>query len=268
MSFTHVLISRPRHESEELAAMLEAVGLQTVVQPAFHFFAQDIRQSQPEVYNEMCMAGPETLVVFTSPRAVAHGLPQLPDNIRYHSRIAAIGPATAHALAEAGIRVNIVPAEGYTSEALLETLSREAPPANRGRPFAFIISAPGGRQVLFDSLVEAGWQARQVMAYRSEPAELDRAELNKLAAASGILSVWTSANTMKALSQRLQPSVWFQICQGDWLVISERLKRLARAYGPSRIHLASGPGNRDLLSSIKSLALSGNGRTAIKDEVS
>lgn len=268
MSFTHVFISRPRQESEELAAMLEAVGLRTVVQPAFRFFPLDIRQSQAEIYDEMCMAGPETLVVFTSPRAVAHGLPQLPDNIRFRSRVAAIGPATAKALADAGIRVNVVPVSGYTSEALLDTLSVEVPPADRGRPFAFIIAAPGGRQTLFESLAEAGWQARQVMAYRPEPAELNRAELRKLDEASGILSVWTSANTMKALSQRLQPAAWFQICQGDWLVISERLKRLARAYGPARIHLASGPGNRELLLSIKSLASSEGGRTAIKDEVS
>jgi len=72
--------------------------------------------------------------------------------------------------------------------------------------------------------------------------------------ASGVLSIWTSGNAMKALSQRLPPATWFQLCQGDWLVISERLKRLARAYGPARIHVASGPGNADLLSSIRGLS--------------
>lgn len=254
MNFTHVFISRPRKESEELASMLIPLGLQMVVQPAFNYFPRDIRVSQKEIFDEMSMAGPGTLVVFTSPRAVAHGLHQLPDAIRFRSRIAAIGPATAAALGNAGIRVNITPVSGYTSEALLENLSREDPPLDKGRPFAFIISAPDGRQTLFEGLGEQGWRVRQVMAYQPEPAELDKQELSKLLNASGLISVWTSANAMKALAQRLPPAAWFQICQGDWLVISERLKRLARAYGPARIHLASGPGNKELFSAIRSLA--------------
>jgi len=58
---------------------------------------------------------------------------------------------------------------------------------------------------------------------------------------------------MNALSQRLPPAAWFRICRGEWLVISERLRRLARAYGPSEIHLAGGPGNVALLASIRGL---------------
>jgi uroporphyrinogen-III synthase len=253
MSFTHVFISRPRQESEELAALLKPLGLETVVQPAFNYFPEDIRLSQADVFTEMQRAGADTLLVFTSPRAVAHGLPQLPDSLRFHARIAAIGPATAMALGDAGIRVNVTPATGFTSEALLETLSREPASPGRGRPFAFIISAPGGRQTLFESLGQQGWRARLVMAYRPQPADLDKQELGKLAEASGVLSVWTSANTMKALSQRLQPSAWFQLCQGDWLVISDRLRRLARAYGPARIHLSTGPGNKDLFLAVRNL---------------
>ena len=91
------------------------------------------------------------------------------------------------------------------------------------------------------------------MVYKPEPAVLDKQALKALGDASGVLCTWTSANAMKALSQRLPPATWFQLCQGDWLVISKRLKRLARAYGPERIHLASGPRNADLLSAIRRL---------------
>jgi hypothetical protein len=91
------------------------------------------------------------------------------------------------------------------------------------------------------------------MVYKPEPAELDKQALKALRDASGVLSAWTSANAIKALSQRLPPATWFQLCQGDWLVISQRLKLLARAYGPERIHLAQGPGNADLLSAIRGL---------------
>jgi hypothetical protein len=71
--------------------------------------------------------------------------------------------------------------------------------------------------------------------------------------ATGVLSVWTSGNAMKSLSQRLAPATWFRLCQGEWLVISDRLKRLARAYGPSEIHLSPGPTNGDIFTAIRGL---------------
>jgi len=253
MKFTHVFISRPRKEAEELAEMLVPLGLQPVAQPAFNFFSLDARSSQNEIINEMSLAGPDSLLIFTSPRSVAHGLSQLPDNILYQARVAAIGPATAKALGDSGIRVNVTPPRGYTSEALLEFIADESSMSTAVQPFAFIIAAPGGRQKLLEGLKARNWRARLVMVYKPEPAELDRQALKTLVDASGVLSIWTSANAMKALSQRLPPAIWFQLCQGDWLVISERLKRLARAYGPERIHLAQGPGNGDLISAIRGL---------------
>jgi uroporphyrinogen-III synthase len=253
MKFTHVFISRPRKEAEELAAMLAPLGLQSVVQPAFNFFPLDARALQKEIFDEIDMAGPDALVIFTSPRSVAHGLSQLPDNALFQARIAAIGPATAKALGAAGIRVNVTPSRGYTSEALLESIADEAANSTAVRPFTFIIAAPGGRRKLLEALKALNWRARLVMVYKPEPAELDKQALQALKEASGVLSTWTSANAIKALSQRLPPATWFQLCQGDWLVISERLKRLARAYGPERIHLASGSGNADLLSAIRGL---------------
>jgi len=253
MKFTHVFISRPRVEAEELAAMLVPLRLQSVVQPAYSYFPLDARIAQKEIFDEMSMAGPESLVIFTSPRSVAHGLSQLPDNALFQARIAAIGPATAKALGDAGIRVSVLPKKGYTSEALLESIPDGRSMSSAVQPFAFIIAAPGGRQKLFESLKTRNWHARLVMVYKAEPAKLEKRALKDLREASGVLSVWTSGNAMKALSQRLPPATWFQLCQGDWLVISERLKRLARAYGPERIHLAQGPANSDLLSAIRGL---------------
>lgn len=253
MSFTHVFISRPRKESEQLAALLAPLGLTAVIQPAFSYFPLDARASQKEAFDEMTMSGAGALFIFTSPRSVEHGLSQLPRNILFQARVAAIGPATAKALADAGIRVSITPARGYTSEALLETLASENPAAIAGGAFAFILAAAGGRQKLFEGLKNSGWRVRKVKVYRSESSKLDKNALGALREASGVLSVWTSANAMKAMSHRLPPATWFQLCQGDWLVISERLRRLARAFGPGRIHLSSGPGNRELVAAIRSL---------------
>ena len=233
--------------------MLTPLGLQTVVQSAFNYLPLDARAQQAVEFSELEATGPADMVLFTSPRSVAHGLAQIPPAVLMTARVAAIGPATSKALADAGIRVNVTPRQDYTSEALLEALALEASPASTLRRRAFIIAAPGGRKKLLSGLSKAGWQVRMIMVYKPEAADLDKPALAALADASGILSVWTSANAMKALSQRLSPATWFRICQGDWLVISERLRRLARAYGPAEIHLAPGPDNESLFSAIRNL---------------
>ena len=253
MAFTHVFISRPRKEAEELARMLTPLGVETVVQPAFNYFPLDARVSQKELFRELEDIQPDSLVIFTSPRSVLYGLSQLPQDALLSARVGAIGPATAKALADAGIRVTVTPRTGYTSEALLETLHEEKPDRIAEASRAFIIAAPGGRKKLLEGLARQGWRASLVHVYKPEPANLDKQALAALKQASGVLSVWTSANAMKGLSHRLPPANWFQLCQGDWLVISERLRRLARAYGPARIHLCSGPGNTDLFNAVKGL---------------
>lgn len=253
MNFTHVFISRPRQEAEELARMLAPLGLEPVVQPAFNYYPLDARISQKELLEEMENAGSDALVIFTSPRSVLHGLSQLPRNVLFSTRVGAIGPATARALGDAGIRVTVTPRTGYTSEALLQTLYEEKPDRLAEASRAFIIAAPGGRKKLFDGLARQGWKTSLIKVYKPEPAKLDREMLAGLKDASGVLSIWTSANAMKALSQRLPPASWFQLCQGDWLVISERLQRLARAYGPAHIHLCGGPGNTDLFNAVRGL---------------
>ena len=232
--------------------MLKPLGLEVVIQPAFSFSAVDAQAEQPDELAGVLKASANDLVLFTSPRSVKYGLPQVSSSLLSRTRVAAIGPSTARALNAAGIRVDTQPGRGFTSEDLLETLAAEAGlPGSRN---AFILTAPGGRKKLAKGLGKLGWDTRKLMVYRSDPEPLDRDALDSLHGASGILSVWTSANAMKALSQRVPPKAWFRICEGEWLVISERLKRLARAYAPSEVHLSGAPDNMAIFSAIRNLA--------------
>jgi uroporphyrinogen-III synthase len=243
--FSHVFISRPRTEARELAALLQPMGLQPIVQPAFDFLLLDAREDDPETCSLLEAAGPGDLLVFTSPRAVAFGLEQFSHALLSRFAVTAVGPATAAALSAAGLPPTLSPGEGYTSESLLQRLTGE--PTGR----AFVLAAPGGRDALVDGLAAAGWKASRLMVYRSEPATLDPAALEQLAEAGHVLSIWTSGNAMKSLSQRLPPAAWFKLCSGEWLVISDRLQRLARAYGPARIHRSEGPGNGAVQSAVR-----------------
>ena len=256
--FSQVLITRPKAEAERLAALLTPLGIDSIVQPAQTFAAREMDaelRSALETLEQSC------LLVFTSTRSVDFGLPQIPDAVLQKARIAAVGPATAKALAAAGRRVDVAPDDGYTSEALLDALAADPwvaracrPASGESRPLALILCAPGGREKLLSSLAESGWDARAVWVYDRLAAEISSEVVESICNAERLLSVWTSGQAMESLSQRLPPAAWYAVCRGDWLVMSRRLQRLARAFGPPAVHLSGGPGNADLAASIRTLA--------------
>ena len=242
--------------------MLAPLGLQIVVQPAFEFISCDVASEQPEVLADLAGSNAPHLLIFTSTRAVEFGLAQLSLELIKKQKIAAIGPTTANALTAAGVFVNVRPASGFTSEALLNSLAKDSPGFISPQKSAVILAAPGGRRKMEDGLREMDWSVRTLMVYGRETVALDKQALEGLKEADNILSIWTSGNAMKALSQRLQPATWFKICAGEWLLISSRLKRLARAYGPTKIHRSSSPANTDLFTAIRSVAIaSSTGKT-------
>lgn len=260
MRFSHVFVTRPRLESEELAAMLTPLGLRVVVQPAFDFRSCDVASEQPEVLADLGGAKVPHLLIFTSTRAVEFGLAQLPRELLKQQKIAAIGPTTANALSAAGVFVNVRPASGFTSEALLDSLAKDSSGLISPQKSAVILAAPGGRRKMEEGLTGLGWAVQTLMVYSRANVELDKQALAELKEAAGVFSVWTSGNTMKALSQRLSPATWFEICAGEWLVISNRLKRLARAYGPMKIHQSPGPTNSDLFSAVRAVVTTSSSR--------
>jgi uroporphyrinogen-III synthase len=225
------------------------MGIECVIQPAFEYLQRSLADHQGADLDSLSKAGAGALVIFTSPRAVWYGLGQLPADALWQARKAAIGPATAHALKKAGSRVDLVPSRGYSSEALLHTLARQGQRYER----IYIVAAPGGRTKLAESLAAQGDDVCTLLAYQSEPAAIDKNALAQLGQADRLVTVWTSGNAMKSLSQRVPPAYWFRICQSEWLVISERLLRLARAYSPAKVHMADGPGNADIVGALRDL---------------
>ena len=72
---TQVLVTRPQEASQELAGQLEAHGLEAVIMPFYTFQA---RSPDFEVGKAWLEGEESKVAVFTSPRAVTHGLAQVP----------------------------------------------------------------------------------------------------------------------------------------------------------------------------------------------
>jgi len=253
MKYSHILITRPRQEATELADMLAVLGAETIIMPAYDFHATSLFSDQIRTL-QIAAAGPQApLLIFTSPRSVEYGLGQVPPEIMPRLRIAAIGASTARLLEQSGAKVVLRPDAGYTSEDLLESLAGLKGDRGAGVIPAFIMAAPGGRTALNEGLQAQGFEPHMLMVYKRVPASIAADAIRAIEHAESLLGVWTSANTMTALAQRLPASCWSRLCRADWLVISERLRRLARAFSPAHVYLAGGPANSDIYEAIQGL---------------
>lgn len=109
-------------------------------------------------------------------------------------RVAAIGPGTARAAAEAGLPVDLVP-ERSVAEGLVEAFG--VPSAGGGSGRVVLARAEVARAALPDGLRAAGWEVEDVAAYRTVPQELTAEQRNRVAAADGV--VFTSSSTVDRL---------------------------------------------------------------------
>jgi uroporphyrinogen-III synthase len=156
-----VVVTRPADDAGELAEMLRTEGAEVLEAPAIEILPAAATGPLDEAVADLCEGG-FAWVVFSSPRAVDAVCERM-DRLGYRrgvaAMIAAVGPATAAALVEAGFHVHLV-ADPHTTEALAEEF-----PAGRGRvllPRADI--APSGVE---EALAAKGWTPVRVVAYRT-----------------------------------------------------------------------------------------------------
>lgn len=238
MDFSHALLTRPRPELDELAASFGREDLVVVAVPAFRF-APTGRRIEPD---SDWRTARTRLVLFTSPRTVRFGLPVLERGLLDDAALAAVGPATAHALEAEGLACLRSPEPPYDSESLLAHLKGRFEPGA-----ALILAAPGGRDALRRGLRAAGWKVRLEPVYERVPLEPDRKQVKALERARRVVSVWTSGNALDHLLDSLSDAAVARVRAGAAIVVSERLATLARARGFGDVHVAPGPGNADLV---------------------
>jgi uroporphyrinogen-III synthase len=169
------------------------------------------------------------LVVFISVNAVEHGLPLLQRTPT--TRFAAIGRATAAALAARGAPADIVPADDFTSEALLAHPELNLTAGLRAQ----IVRGVGGREALHDALLAQAVVVETLEVYRRvrptpEPAWL--AALEQQWAETGIDVVTaTSVETLQNLRELLSDHGRRLLRDTPILVLSRRIAAAAAELG-------------------------------------
>jgi len=240
---THVLITRPRKASLQLARMLGESGINSTVMPLYTFSPW-----QPGLDMRKAFAGRKgrKLAVFTSPRAVQFGLEHIPSDFLHKLEFAAVGSATRRQLEASGLKVHVQARCGFTSEDLLQVSELATDPG-----VAVIFCAPGGREKLASGLHDLGWTVSMAMVYQRQPQRPAQHLIDELISARGLLSVWTSVSAFELAREYLPAAAWSKILHAPALVISARIKHHLQQAGAAHVALAEEPGNAGLFQLIQ-----------------
>jgi uroporphyrinogen-III synthase len=213
-----VLVTRPQPQCGVLCAEIERQGGAAIALPAIVIRAL-----------EGAPVERADLVVFVSVHAVEHGARLVPKSAG--ARIAAIGRATAAALAAADLPPDIVPASGFDSEALLADPALAGAALNR----IVIVRGAGGRELLRETFTARGAAVETLEVYRRDRPEVDAAQLER------IESLWaergvdvvslTSVQTLEHLQEMLSERGRLLLRETTLVVASRRIMEAARAAG-------------------------------------
>ncbi len=158
-------VTRPAGRGRSLAAALVACGLEAIEVPLI-----ETRVTSDLAPLRRALGEGASLVVLSSTTSVpalvaAGGAPE-------RSRVAAVGPATSAALAEAGLPAAVV-GDGSGGAALAELIGRPATPGER----AVVLAAAGGRREVVEGLAGLGWLVEEVVVYSTVPCDVSPADV-------------------------------------------------------------------------------------------
>jgi uroporphyrinogen-III synthase len=195
LSDLRVVVTRPESQSEELCSRLRALGAQPVLFPVIAIVPPEADGPLDKAIARL--AGYDW-TIFTSVNGVEYFWARLEtihapspqtNTSPFRGRVAAIGPATAEALQQRGVSVDLMPAE-YRAEAILDEIGDVA-----GQRI-LLPRADIARRALADGLRTKGAQVDEVAAYRTVRAIPSSAAFETLSAGVDVVT-FTSSSTVR-----------------------------------------------------------------------
>ncbi len=168
-------------------------------------------------------------------------------DIPQHVDIVAVGQATAKALRNAGLNVDLVPEQGFNTEAILsmpqlQTLNGQS---------CLIVRGQGGRELLAQTLEERGAQVYYLELYWRIMPEIDTGPVERLLHQNKLdVITITSGEALKNLLKMLDSSVHHQLLATPLAVISQRIRQLAIELGFKQVFVSEQPADTALVKAI------------------
>jgi uroporphyrinogen-III synthase/uncharacterized protein HemX len=230
-----VLITRPAEQAAGLCALIEAAGGRALRLPLLEIVPVEDNRAAAELLDR-----PDywDWLIFVSANAVRFALATGGRAVRPSPRtcIAAVGEATAGALAQAGVRVDLIPKPKFNSESLLADPDLADVAGKR----ILIVRGVGGREHLAEVLRERGAETAYAELYRrANPRAANAAACIDLWRRGGIDAVVvTSGDALSRLMELLGETGAELACRTPLAVIGARIAELARESGWRRVAVA------------------------------
>lgn len=229
-----VLVTRPSAVAEPLLELLKQAGARVVHWPALAYRSLDPQNVASA--REGLLAAQH--LIFSSQQAAQSALAIMAEeSLPSTTSLFAVGSSTASVLHKAGYQATY-PTAGNGSEALLALPEfQKVSGLKMG-----IVCAPGGRQVLMNTLSGKGAEVSSIETYQTEPVSIPAGLATQL---DGLFDqLWitgTSGQILKALAESLNSAIKHNLLERPLVVPAARLAAYAGRLGFSQVILAEGP---------------------------
>lgn len=236
-----VLVTRPARQAEQLCKLIEQAHGRPVRFPALEILGP---ADKVGARTELAGASRADLLVFVSANAVDYAFPLLPDQLPLDIAIAAVGDATAAALARVGLDPTLVP-QRMDSEGLLALPALQSMTGRR----VYVLRGNGGRELIADTLAGRGARVSQVEVYRRQLPQRPAGVTNLVNNWDRLVDVVTATSNavLDNLFTLLGEQGAQRLRETRLVVVSERMARHAAELGCERIRVAATARDQDLL---------------------
>ena len=184
-----IVVTRAREQASDLRTRLEHLGAQVIEMPAIAIEAVDFVLPDLSAYAWVVLTSVNGVHAFFDRGLGGAGLDA---RALAGVQVAAIGPGTAAALGERGIRVDLVP-ERFVAESLLAAFPDPGVAGAR----VLLARAAEARDVLPDGLAERGYVVDVLPVYRTVRATPDPEVLTRVRAGDVDAVTFTSSSTVR-----------------------------------------------------------------------
>jgi uroporphyrinogen-III synthase len=240
-------VTRPAHQAENLSRLIEEWDGVAFRFPTLAIVPLD---DSCTIQNTLAHLDRYQWLVFISANAVTmHSY--YSDGVKIEQfksvRIAAIGKATALALAQAGLPVDLVPESGYNTEALLAMPQMQQ---MKGQS-CLIVRGEGGREELATTLRSRGATVEYLDVYKRIIPTLDSSQVSLLLAQDKLdVITATSGDALQNLLIMLEEKNHQQLFEVPLVVISNRIRQIAADMGFKRIAVTNSPSDAAILETV------------------
>jgi len=242
----NVLVTRPKNQAENLCALIEQSGATPIRFPVLDIIPVEPSDKIKRILNTLQQY---QWLFFVSANAVNFALRANNGkiDISQHVCIVAVGLATAGALRNAGLNVNLVPEQGFNTEAILAMPQLQ----EINGQSCLIVRGQGGRELLAQTLEQRGAQVYYLELYRRIMPDTDAGPVEKLLHQNKLdVITITSGEALNNMLKMLDSSVHRQLLATPLAVISQRIRQLAIELGFKQVFVSEQPADTALVKAI------------------